>query len=132
MLFVQVFVVVIKKIRRERDRACVSITSSLVPGCHTPELIAATKFKTTKINFGGLFGLSTKINTHENYPLYGIGHNHLMIEHTCTYNTYFTYFTINCKDGKAGIVGNISLAILYTTKNNFQMVIFLIIVRILA
>ncbi|MCG8626132.1 MAG: hypothetical protein MJE68_29555, partial [Proteobacteria bacterium] len=46
---------------RERDRACVSITSSLVPGCHAPELIAATKFKTTKINFGGLFGLSTKI-----------------------------------------------------------------------
>ena len=34
---------------RERDRACVSITSSLVPGCHAPELIAATKFKTTKI-----------------------------------------------------------------------------------
>ena len=30
-------------------------------GCHAPELIAATKFKTTKINFGGLFGLSTKI-----------------------------------------------------------------------
>ena len=41
-------------------------------GCHAPELNAATKFKTTKINFGGLFGLSTKINTHENYPLYGI------------------------------------------------------------
>ena len=39
--------------------------------CHAPELIAATKFKTTKINFGGLFGVSTKINTHENYPLYG-------------------------------------------------------------
>ena len=30
-------------------------------GCHAPELNAATKFKTTKINFGGLFGLSTKI-----------------------------------------------------------------------
>ena len=57
---------------RERDRACVSITSSLVPGCHAPELIAATKFKTTKINFEGLFGFSTKINTHKNYPLYGI------------------------------------------------------------
>ena len=44
--------------------------------CHAPELIAATKFKTTKINFGGLFGLSTKIiiNTHENYPLYGSTH----------------------------------------------------------
>ena len=67
---------------RERDRACVSITSSLVPGCHAPALIAATKFKTTKINFGGLFRLSTKSNTHENYPLYGMlhvfGHN---IEH---------------------------------------------------
>ena len=24
-------------------------------GCHAPELIAATKFKTTKINFGGPF-----------------------------------------------------------------------------
>ena len=43
-------------------------------GCHAPELIAATKFKITKINFGGLFGLSTKINTHENYLLYGIYH----------------------------------------------------------
>ena len=41
-------------------------------GVPRPELIAATKFKTTKINFGGLFGISTKINTHENYPLYGI------------------------------------------------------------
>ena len=41
-------------------------------GCHAPELIAATKFKTTKIKFWGPFGLSTKINTHENYPLYGI------------------------------------------------------------
>ena len=30
-------------------------------GCHAPELIAATKFKTTKISLGGLFGLSTKI-----------------------------------------------------------------------
>ena len=52
---------------RERDRACVSITSSLVPGCHAPELIAATKFKTTKINFGGLFGLSTKITRYTVY-----------------------------------------------------------------
>ena len=41
-------------------------------GCHAPELIAATKFKTTKINFRGLFGLSTKINTHKNYLLYGM------------------------------------------------------------
>ena len=32
MLFVQVFVVVLNKEDRERDRACVSITSSLVPG----------------------------------------------------------------------------------------------------
>ena len=30
-------------------------------GCHAPELIATTKFKTTKINFGGLFRLSMKI-----------------------------------------------------------------------
>ena len=57
---------------RERDRARVSLHHHF-SGCHAPELIAATKFKTTKINFGGLFGFSTKINTHENYPLYGIG-----------------------------------------------------------
>ena len=57
----------------ERDRAHVSITSSFVPGAKPLNcMIAATKFKPTKINFGGLFGLSTKINTHENYPLYGI------------------------------------------------------------
>ena len=57
---------------RERDRARVSRLHHHYAGCHAPELIAATKFKTMKINFGGLFGLSTKINTHENYPLYGI------------------------------------------------------------
>ena len=61
MLFVQVFVVVTKK----RSSACIDT----LPGV---TLIAATKFKTTKINFGGLFGLSTKISTHEYYPLYGI------------------------------------------------------------
>ena len=66
MLFIQVFVVV-TKIASEIERVYHHFA-----GCHAPELIAATKFKTTKINFGGLFGLSTKINTHENYPLYGI------------------------------------------------------------
>ena len=40
--------------------------------CHTPRLVAVTKFKTTKINFEGLFGLSTKIRPHENCPPYGI------------------------------------------------------------
>ena len=68
MLFVRVFVVVIKKIVSEIERVYRFIACA---GCHAPELIAATKFKTTKINFGGLFGLSTKINSHENYPLYG-------------------------------------------------------------
>ena len=67
--FVQVFVVVTKKIASEIER--VYRLHHHFVGCHTPELIAATKFKTTKIKFGGLFGLSTKINTHENYPLYG-------------------------------------------------------------
>ena len=36
--------------------------------CHAPRLVAVTKFKTTKINFESLFGLSTKIRPHENYP----------------------------------------------------------------
>ena len=40
--------------------------------CHAPRLVAVTKFKTTKINFEGLFGLSTKIRLHENYPPYNI------------------------------------------------------------
>ena len=44
-------------------------------GCHAPELIAATKFKTTKINFWGLFGLSTKITRYTG-----------IISHVCTYN----------------------------------------------
>ena len=70
MLFVQVFVVVvIKKIASEIER--VYRLHHHFAGCHAPELIAATKFKMEKINFGGLFGLSTKINTHENYPVYG-------------------------------------------------------------
>ena len=68
MLFVQVVVVVIKKIVSEIERDNIIACG----GCHAPELIAATKFKTTKINFGALFGLSTKINAHENCPLYGI------------------------------------------------------------
>ena len=77
MLFVEVFVVVLSKEDREQDRACVLITSSLVLESHAPKLIAATKFKTTQINFGSLFGLSTKINTHENYPLFGMCVHHL-------------------------------------------------------
>ena len=57
-----------KEDRERQDQARVSITSSLcrVP---RPELIAATKFKTTKINFGGLFGLSTKITRYTVYKL---------------------------------------------------------------
>ena len=47
----------------ERDRARVSITSSLVQ-CHAPGLITITKLKTMKINFEGLFRLSTKITRH--------------------------------------------------------------------
>ena len=42
--------------------------------CHATPLdwlLAVTKFKTTKINFEGLFGLSTKIRPHEDYPPYG-------------------------------------------------------------
>ena len=37
-----------------------------------PRLNAVTKFKTTKINFEGLFGLSMKIRPRENYPPYGM------------------------------------------------------------
>ena len=59
---------VTKKITNAR----VSIISSLVQQCHAPGLVAVTKFKTTKMNFQGLFGLSTKISPHENYPPYGI------------------------------------------------------------
>ena len=40
--------------------------------CHVPVLVAITKFKITKINVEGLFGLSTKIRPHKNYPPYGI------------------------------------------------------------
>ena len=45
--------------------------------CHTPGLVAVTKFKTTKISFEGLFGLSTKISMHENYLPYGIDEKQL-------------------------------------------------------
>ena len=48
--------------------ACIDNTSSFVQQCHAP---AVTIFKTTKINFEGLFRLSTKIRPHENYPPYG-------------------------------------------------------------
>ena len=71
-------------------------------GCHAPELIAATK-----INFGGLFGLSTKINTHENYLLYGISYPYKSCLYTfCHCHPYFilqfysiifyTYFCFFC------------------------------------
>ena len=89
MLFVQVFVVyvVTKKIASEIER--VYRLHHHFAGYHAPELIAATKFKTTKINFGGLFGLSTKINTHENYPLYGI---------MCLYTLLGLYSQLGCKE----------------------------------
>ena len=47
--------------------------------CHAPRLVAVTKFKTTKINFEGLFGLSTKIRPHENYTCHTV---HLLILYT--------------------------------------------------
>ena len=59
MLFVQVFVVVIKKIVSEIER--VYRLHHRLCRMPRPELIAATKFKNKKINFGALFGLSTKI-----------------------------------------------------------------------
>ena len=63
MLFVQVCRYgLVTKIRRSWAR--VSITSSLVQQCHAPGLVAVTKFKTIKINFEGLFGLSTIITHH--------------------------------------------------------------------
>ena len=40
--------------------------------CHAPGLVTKTKFKTTKINFEGLFRLSMKIRPHKNYPPYSI------------------------------------------------------------
>ena len=46
----------------------VSATSSHVQQCHTPGLVAVTKFESMKIDFEGLFGLSTKISPHENCP----------------------------------------------------------------
>ena len=88
MLFVQVFVVVIKKIASEIERDYIIACG----GCHAPELIAATKFKTTKINFGALFGLSAKINAHENYPLYG----------TCDYNLLCNVNYSDCDSMKFG------------------------------
>ena len=57
-----------------RSSVCINYIIACA-GCHAPELIAATKFKTMKINFGGLFGLSMKINTHENYLLYVLTNN---------------------------------------------------------
>ena len=44
----------------------------IIVSAAVPRLVAVTKFKTTKINFECLFGLSTKISPHENYPPYGI------------------------------------------------------------
>ena len=38
------------------------IMSVCMQQCHAPKMIAITKFKTTKINFEGLFGLSTKLD----------------------------------------------------------------------
>ena len=68
MLFVQVCRYgLLTKIRRLRVH--VSITSLLVQQCHAPGLVAVTK---VKINFEGLFGLSTIIRPHENYPPYGM------------------------------------------------------------
>ena len=72
--FVQVSVGILwlsNKEDRERDQVCILITSSLVQ-CHAPGLIAITKLKT---DFEGLFRLSTKISTHENYPPYGMQPN---------------------------------------------------------
>ena len=68
MLFVQVstdsyLVWLSNKEDREQDWVRVLMTSSLVQ-CHTPVLIAVTKFKTTKINSEGLLWLSTKITCH--------------------------------------------------------------------
>ena len=57
-LFVQV------SASNEEDCEGVYITSSLVQQCHAPGLVAITKFKTMKINFEGLFRLSTKITRH--------------------------------------------------------------------
>ena len=59
----------------------VSIISSLVQQCYAPRLVAVTKFKTTKINFEGFFGLSTKISTHENHPPYGSSCPHTLATH---------------------------------------------------
>ena len=61
---------------REQDRALVSI--ALVQ-CHAPALFAVMKFKTMEINFEGLFGLSTKISTHENYLPYCISYTVAMV-----------------------------------------------------
>ena len=74
MLFVQVSVcislhgLVTKKIAS----ACIDyiIACAALP---RPVLVAIMKFKTTKINFEGLFRFSMKIRPHENYPPYGIG-----------------------------------------------------------
>ena len=67
MLFVQVSV----SNNEDRERVY-QLHDRLYLQCHAPGLVAVTKFKTTKINFEDLFGLSTKISTHENYLPYGI------------------------------------------------------------
>ena len=67
MLFVQIFVVVTKKIASEIKH--VYRLHHHFARCHTPELIVAMKFKTMKINFGGLFGLPRKLPA-KRYSLY--------------------------------------------------------------
>ena len=59
MLFVQVFVIVTKKIASEIEH--VYQLHHHFAGCHAPELIAATKFKTTKIKLGAFSDFPRKL-----------------------------------------------------------------------
>ena len=75
MLFVQVSVGMTYVVTKKIASACIDyiIVCAAVPHPWNGCCRHVTKFKTTKINFEGLFGLSTEIRPHENYPPYGNG-----------------------------------------------------------
>ena len=66
--------------------------------CHAPVLVAVSKFKTTKINFEGLFGLSTKITCH----IYGIAQCQTIIKYSSSQKKWSRFRSIPpCSDAVA-------------------------------
>ena len=79
----------------ERDRVRVSITSSLMQW-RAPGLVPIMKFKTMKINFEGLFRLSMKISTHENYPPYSSTLNIFNVKYFQLRRVFRIQFGMSC------------------------------------